>query len=200
MSNISYRKKILAAVRHIASVQRDMNGLNIKNIAKTANVNEKIVRAEFKDLNEIFYEAAILRFKEHELKSVQISNLTGSYALTTLIRHDLESVILISRYTLENQNQELSQYTVKAFKHVQNYFDNVMPKYYYHIFSKNPSLLPNKAINARLYAHFIVHSLFFFTKKEHYLTNPAPEEIKNITKRIINSLFVTAEETSSAGS
>jgi hypothetical protein len=75
-----------------------------------------------------------------------------------------------------------------------------MPKYYYHIFTKNPSLLTDKAINARLYAHFIVHSLFFFTKKELYLTNPEPEEIKNITKRIINSLFLAHEETSTAGS
>ena len=63
MSNISYRKKILEAVRLIGSVQRNIQGLTIKNIAKTANVTEKIVLDEFKDINEIFFQATVLRFK-----------------------------------------------------------------------------------------------------------------------------------------
>jgi len=195
MSNISYRKKILEAVRLIGSVQRNIQGLTIKNIAKTANVTEKIVLDEFKDINEIFFQATVLRFKEHESKAKQISNLSGEYSLFTLIRHDLASITLYAQYTDDTKDHEVSKYTLKSFEYSQNYFNNVMPNYYYSIFTKNPSLMPNKGMSARLYSHFVVHSLFFFTKKELYSLNPDVSETNRIAKQLLNRLLIMPDET-----
>tara|TARA_B110000503_G_C7126821_1_gene404997 strand:+ start:1326 stop:1937 length:612 start_codon:yes stop_codon:yes gene_type:complete len=195
MSNISYRKKILDAVRLIGSEQRDMLGLTIKNIAKTANVKEKIVLDEFKDINEILFQATVFRFKEHESKANQIARLPGEYSLATLIRHDLIAITLFAQYSKDIKDHEVSKFSLESFKYSQNYFDIVMPTFYYSILIKNPSLMPNKGMSARLYSHFLVHSLFFFTKKELFSLNPDVSETNRIAKQLLNRLLIISDET-----
>ena len=195
MSNISYRKKILDAVRLIGCEQRDMLGLTIKNIAKTANVKEKIVLDEFKDINEILFQATVFRFKEHESKANQIARLPGEYSLATLIRHDLIAITLFAQYSEDIKDHEVSKFSLESFKYSQNYFDIVMPTFYYSILIKNPSLMPNKGMNARIYSHFLVHSLFFFAKKELYSLTLDNNEVKSRIKQLFHRLFTNLDET-----
>jgi hypothetical protein len=186
---MSYRKKILEAVRDIGTKQGRVKDISIKNIAKHAGITEKIVQSEFKDLDEIYEYAAVERFKEHEAKSKNISKLPGEYALGTLIRHDLSLVYLYTRYTVQLADQSAGKHALELGL---NYIDTIMPNFYYLILKNNPDMMPNKGMNARLYAQFIVHSMFFFTKKELYTLNPNVEELKIITRQIISSVFCNA--------
>lgn len=186
MTNVSYRKKILEAAQEISTLVNDVSTIDLAALTQYAGLKENIILSEFEDLNQIFYEAAVLRYKQHESKSQKIARLPGEYSLSTLLKHDLSMIFFYARDVKNWENKgEISS----AITYIQNYIEHTMPKYYFDVLRFNPTLLPNKDINAQVYAHFLVHSMFFFTKSELYTLNPDSKDLTAITRKLISSLF-----------
>jgi hypothetical protein len=187
MENRNYRKKILDTLIDLAPTIEDPTTIDFKMLAKHAGLTIPIVTAEFKDMAALFYAASVRRLKEHEERSKKISKLPNEYALSTLVRHDLTLIFRFARYS-----QKIT--AGHAIQLARNYIENTMPNYYFDILRFNPSLLPSSDINAKLYSNFIVHSMFFFTKKELYTLHPDPKELQDITRIIITQLFSGARK------
>lgn len=186
MSNLSYRKKILDVVVEIGTKTDNIVQTDFKIIAKYGKIPLKAIQSEFKDMDDLYTQLAIEYYKVHETKSKKIANLGGEHSLATLIRHDLNVLYFYTRDRdafIEKGNAD------KSRAYVEEYINNIMPRYYFQVLRFHPSIIPNKEINAQLYANFIVHSMFFFTKKELFKLNPDNKELQRITRLILSHLF-----------
>lgn len=190
-SNLSYKKKVLDALFSIAFEMSDPTEIDFKMLASRANISVKNIESEFKDMSELFYEASIQKWGEHQERSKKISKLAGVHAIPTLLKHDLS---LVHYYVRDVKNFEAKNLADTAFEYVKNYIENIMPTYYFDILRYNPELLPHRDINAKLYANFIVHSMFFFAKQELKEIEPSSAEISKITRKLITSLFSKSRE------
>ena len=190
MSTVSYRKKIIDAVLELGAKSPDLTTITFKQLAKHCKISEPQISKEFRDMAHLFYEASISLITEHEKRSMKIVQLPGEYALSTLLRHDLT---LLHLYERDRDTFREKRTAPSAINHVANYVDSKMPLYYFEILRMNTNLLPNKQINAKLYAHFIVHSMFFFSREELYGPDADRATLLNISRQIISTLFQNKE-------
>ncbi len=186
MNDFSYKKKIVDAVRAIGYREGSVVNITFESIAIEANISVKNIEREFADMDDLWVEMAKLRFKEHEGRSKKIVQLSGSSAISTLIKHDLK---LIHNYRNHGQEFKRKEKALEARTYAKNYIEKRLPDFYFDLLRLNPSLLPNRSINARLYAQFIVHSMFFFTKHELAELEPNNEVLTSITHRLVSSIF-----------
>lgn len=181
----SYRKEILEAIKHHGK-NTDITTIDFKWLADIVGIKVSKVHEEFKDMDDLIHEASIEYWRDHEKKSQRILQLKGENALITLIRHDLSNIFY---YVRDTPNSELECPTHKTVRYVKDYIENGMPKNYFDILRLNPELRPDKNMDIRLYAHFIVHSLFFCAIDKDAIKTRDPEELKAPTRQIITSLF-----------
>jgi hypothetical protein len=187
----SYRKEIFTAL-DIHGKSADVNGVNTRRIADKAGIPLKKVLEEFADLDDLFYQYAIEYRKEHEKKSKKIIQLKGENALFTLVRHELSSIYYYLRDTPTLERNIPSNKTTAYSK---DYLENDMYKYYFDVLRLNPELIPDTNMDIRVYAHFIVHSMFFcimdinLDSDLETVKSMDPEEFKAPTRQIINALF-----------
>jgi len=140
---------------------------------------------------DVFYDTGCMHIGHHEARSKKILNLSGEYAMGTMIKHDLGLLIY---YTRDSAKENLDPVTKRVLNFVKNYIETVMPEYYFKILLKSPTLIPNKNLNAKLYASFIIHSMFFYTKEEVISLEPNSKELTKITRKLIVSLFSGSKE------
>ncbi|MDB4161821.1 hypothetical protein N9772_05605 [Bacteroidia bacterium] len=188
----SYRKKIFDALHRLGTTIGDPNTIDFKMIAKEAHISVSNISREFKDLSHLFYEISVEKFKEHEALSTKITRLPGVYALPSLLKHDLKMIFYFAR---DSKNLDGKIKADAALDYVKDYIETKMPDFYFDILRYNPNLLPNSDINAKLYSQFIVHSLFFFTKKELHSIEPNSRWLTDMTRKLINSLFSSSKAT-----
>lgn len=182
----SYKKKILETTHEIATTEGDVKSITFKKIAKAAGIKVKDIEKEYFSMADVFYDTGCMHIKNHDARSKKITNLTGEYAMGTLIKHDLGLLIY---YTRDSAQENIDPVTTRVLTYVKNYIETKMPEHYFKILRNTPNLIPNKAINAKLYAQFIVHSMFFFTKTELHDIEDDGKEFTEITRKLINSLF-----------
>lgn len=182
----SYKSKIHEAVRNIGTKDGHLENITFKNIAKESGLSFSNIESEYKNMNQIWYDLAIIRYQKHTARSKAISKLKGELALATLIKHDLTLIYKNVEHAPYFKEKKIAE---EAHAYGAKYIDNELPKYYFEILRLNSNLIPNKSIDIRLYSKFIVHGLFFYTKKELYDINPNEDEIKSISRQIVSSLF-----------
>jgi len=187
----SYRKKILETTHHIATTEGNVKSITFKKIATAAGIKVKDIEKEYSNMADVFYDTGCMHVGHHDARSKKILALTGEYALGTMIKHDLGLIIYYARDSAK-ENQDPVTKRVLAF--VKNYIETVMPEHYFKILIKTPRLIPNKNINAKLHANFIVHSMFFFTKDGISSLEPDNKELTKITQKLIASLFSESKE------
>jgi len=187
----SYKKKILETTHHIATTEGDVKSITFKKIAAVAGIKVKDIENEYSNMADVFYDTGCMHIGHHEARSKKILNLSGEYALGTMIKHDLGLLIY---YTRDSAKENLDPVTKRVLNFVKNYIETVMPEYYFKILLKSPTLIPNKNLNAKLYASFIIHSMFFYTKEEVISLEPNSKELTKITQKLIVSLFSGSKE------
>jgi hypothetical protein len=181
----SYRKEIFNS---IMSLQTDfpLELIDFKWLARKVGIPMYKVQAEFKDLDDFYYHLAIEYWKNHENKSKKIAQLKGVYALETLIKHDLNSVYSYLKVAplIKQQHPVRSAATVG-----EEYFNNRMEVHYFDVLRMNTELLPKEGVDIRIYANFIVHSLFFIGMDPSSIHTIDETTLKTQTRTIINSLL-----------
>lgn len=182
----TYKKKILETTHLIATTEGDVKNITFKKIAAAAGIKVKDIEKEYSNMADVFYDTGCMHVGHHDARSKKILNLTGEYAMGTMIKHDLGLLIYFTR---DSAKENLDPVTVRVLAYVKNYIETEMPQHYFKILVKTPSLIPNKNINARLYASFIVHSMFFYTKEGLVTLVPDSKELTKITQKLITSLF-----------
>lgn len=186
-----YRKKILEAALELGTSVPDPASIDFRMLAKHLKIRASQIQSEFLNMSHIFHEITMQRFQEHEEKSKKIAKLTGGYALSTLLKHDLSMLFYYARDSKKMANIEQGN---ESIAYAREYIEKKMPLYYFDVLRFNPDLLPNKDINAKLYSQFLVHSMFFFTKDELSTMSPNSRELTAITRKLIISLFSTTKE------
>ena len=91
-----------------------------------------------------------------------------------------------------NEFNSLGKYS-DSFVLFDDYFENIMPEFYFKIFKNEPIIVPQKGMDLRLYAHFVVHSIFFFRKKQLMKLSTLPLDLEFTTRQLIASLFTGNE-------
>ena len=181
----SYRKEILEALKKHGK-NTDLSKIDFKWLADVVGIKVKKVHDEFEDMADLIHHASLEYWGDHEKKSQKIIQLKGENALSTLIRHDVSNIYFYARDTPDTELEHPSNRTVL---YVKDYIENGMPKNYFEVLRLNPELRPDKNMDIRLYAHFIVHSMFFCARDKDTMKSLDPEELKAPTRRIITSLF-----------
>jgi len=181
----SYRKEIIEALKQHGK-NTNIIEMDFKYLADKVGIKVSKVHEEFKDMNDVIHQASVEYWADHEKKSKKITQLKGEHALATLIRHDLNNIYYYIRDTPEFERKYPQH---KIVQHVKDYIENSMPKYYFDILRMNTGLLPNSKMDIRVYAHFIVHSMFFCAMDMDAIKTLDPEEFKAPTRRIITLLF-----------
>lgn len=187
----SYKKKILETTHHIATTDGDVKSITFKKIAAAAGIKVKDIEKEYSNMAEVFYDTGCMHIRHHDARSKKILNLTAEYSLATMIKHDLGLLIY---YTRDSAKKNQDPVTEKVLNFVKKYIETVMPENYFKILIKSPTLIPNKNLNAKLYAHFIVHSMFYYTKENIVRFEPSLKELTKITQQLIASLFYGYQE------
>ena len=182
----SYKDKILQTTHNIATAEGNVKSITFKKIAYAAGIKVKDIENEYNSMADIFYDTGRMHIKRHDARSKKIVTLSGEYAMGTMIKHDLGLLIY---YTRDSAKKNLDLVTTRVLAFVKNYIETVMPEYYFKILINTPSVIPNKSINAKLYAQFIVHSMFFCTKEGLVSLEPDSKELSKITHKLITSLF-----------
>ncbi len=180
--NRSYRKEILDVLKQQGKYT-DINKIDFNWLADKVGIKVAKVETEFIDIDDVFYHASIEYWGDHEKKSQKILQLKGEDALATLIRHDLSNVYL---YLRDTPSSEIELPRNKTVLFVKDYIEKGMSKNYFDLLRLNPELRPDKNLDIRLYAHFIVHSLFFDAEK---IKSLSQEEFKAQSRRLIIALF-----------
>jgi hypothetical protein len=140
---------------------------------------------------DVFYDTGCMHIGHHDARSKKILNLSGEYAMGTMIKHDLGLLIY---YTRDSAKENLDPVTKRVLAFVKNYIETVMPEHYFKILIKSPNIIPNKDVNAKLYASFIIHSMFFYSKEGVSSLEPDSKELTKITQKLIVSLFSGSKE------
>ncbi|MBT8327411.1 MAG: hypothetical protein KJP21_06790 [Bacteroidia bacterium] len=163
--------------------------LSIEKIAKQAQTSVKKIFIIFNSVDDISLALTRRSLFEHEKKSKKIVMLSSIEAFETLLRHDLKLI-----YSLEQDkvvvDEQLKKYG-ESFQLFNNFFEDVMPKYYIEIFKKHTSILPDRSMDIRIYAHFVIHSIFFFRKKQLVGLTSKPIDLESTTRQLIASLFAS---------
>jgi hypothetical protein len=188
---LSYKKKILETTHIIATTEGNVKSITFEKIALAAGITVKNIEREYSSMEDIFYDTGCMHIKSHAARSKKILTLTGEYAMGTMIKHDLGLLIY---YTRDSAQENLDPVTKKVLVYVKNYIETEMPEHYFKILVNAPSIIPNKNINAKLYAQFIVHSMFFYTKEGLTSLEPDSQELTKITQKLIASLFSRSKE------
>ncbi len=180
--NRSYRKEILDVLKQQGKYT-DINKIDFNWLADKVGIKVAKVETEFIDIDDVFYHASIEYWGDHQKKSQKILQLKGEDALATLIRHDLSNVYL---YLRDTPSSEIELPRNKTVLFVKDYIEKGMSKNYFDLLRLNPELRPDKNLDIRLYAHLIVHSLFFDAEK---IKSLSQEEFKAQSRRLITALF-----------
>jgi AcrR family transcriptional regulator len=184
--------KIIDAAKKLI-LEKQASNLTFEDIASHAEIPVNRVKKIYDSVEDVALALAEKSLSDHEKRSQKIVQLSNSLEVfSTLLRHDMKLI-----YSLEQEWVTLSPLCKykESFNLFHDYFENTMPSYYFEIFKQHSSILPQKGMDIRLYAHFVVHSIFFFRKEQ--LKDLSNEFIdpESTTRQLIASLFSPKTDT-----
>lgn len=163
--------------------------LSFETIAKQAKTTVKKISLIYNSIDDISLALTRRSLLEHEKKSKNIVLLSSVESFVTLLRHDLKLVYALEKDKIEVANILGNAKYADSFLLFEDYFQNIMPNYYVKIFNKHTSILPDRGMDTRIYAHFVVHSLYFFRKKQLLALTSQEVDLESTTRQLIASLF-----------
>jgi AcrR family transcriptional regulator len=179
-------KETVIEITRSLIIENGADTLTLEKIAETAKIPLKKLNKEFESIDQITLALTKKRLAEQETQSKKIVALDTPESFITLLRHDLKLV-----YALERDRREVypkGKY-LDSFALFDEYFDIKMPMFYFEIFKKHPQLVPDRSMDRRLYAHFVVHSIYFFRTKQLQNLTHLSLDLEALTRQLISSLF-----------